>query len=189
MWIDELNDLVLLPRAQQYSALRQLRKNFTESHDEQWNTAFGPTSLYEAWTQLPLMQGLYQRNRAVIHETLQGRSDWHIVEIGGGNGALWQGLLDTQQAGTLTLIDPHAEAHDAVAAAAAGEYDLPANYRQRRACRDTRRRRDRVQPDIAPRRGPGLRAATELRPGGGRKGRNIAALCRGDAEAWRYWPA
>ena len=116
MWIDELNDLALLPRAQQYSALRQLRKNFTESHDEQWNTAFGPTSLYEAWTQLPLMQGLYQRNRAVIQETLQGRSDWHIVEIGGGNGALWQGLLNTQRAGTLTLIDPHAEAHDAVAA-------------------------------------------------------------------------
>ena len=116
MWIDELNDLALLPRAQQYSALQQLRKNFTESHDEQWNTAFGPTSLYEAWTQLPLMQGLYQRNRAVIQETLQGRSDWHIVEIGGGNGALWRGLLDTQQAGTLTLIDPHAEAHDAVAA-------------------------------------------------------------------------
>jgi hypothetical protein len=66
------------------------------------------------------MQGLYQRNRAVILETLQGRSDWHIVEIGGGNGALWQGLLDTQQAGTLTLIDPHAEAHDAVAAGLPG---------------------------------------------------------------------
>ena len=62
------------------------------------------------------MQGLYQRNRAVIHETLQGRSDWHIVEIGGGNGALSQGLPDTQQADTLTLIDPHAEAHTAVAA-------------------------------------------------------------------------
>ena len=73
MWIDELNDLALLPRAQQYSALRQLRKTFTES-DEQWNTAFGPTSLYEAWTQLPVMQGLYQRSRAVIQETLQGRS-------------------------------------------------------------------------------------------------------------------
>ena len=81
MWIDELNDLALLPRAQQYSALQQLRKNFSASHDEQWNTAFGPTSLYEAWTQLPLMQGLYQRNRAVIQETLQGRSGWHIVEI------------------------------------------------------------------------------------------------------------
>ena len=51
MWIDKLNELVLLPRAQQDSALQQLRASFTESGEEQWNTAFGQTSLYDAWTQ------------------------------------------------------------------------------------------------------------------------------------------
>ena len=42
MWIDKLNELALLPRAQQYSALQQLRASFTGSREEQWNTAFGP---------------------------------------------------------------------------------------------------------------------------------------------------
>ena len=115
MWKEKLDELTLLPRARQLEAVQELQKTFERSDYEQWNTAFGPESLYDAWTQLPFMQQLYECNRAVIQETLQGRSGWHVVEIGGGNGVLWEGLFNTQQAGTLTLVDPHTEAHTAVA--------------------------------------------------------------------------
>ena len=92
MWTDELRQVVSLPRAHQYAAIQQLRAQHGGAGQEQWNTAFGPLSLYEAWTRLPLMQSLYRSNRAVIDDVLRNRPDWHIVEIGGGNGALWEGL-------------------------------------------------------------------------------------------------
>ncbi|QBD75243.1 methyltransferase domain-containing protein [Ktedonosporobacter rubrisoli] len=116
MWIEKLNELILLPREQQFAALQQLRAANKEAEYEAWNTAFGAASLYDAWTQLPFMQRLYRHNRAIIQRILQERSNWHIVEIGGGNGALWQNFFHTQQAGKLTLIDPHAEVHRTVAA-------------------------------------------------------------------------
>ena len=116
MWEEKLNEFAQLPRGQQFAALQQLRAANKASEYEAWNTAFGSASLYDAWTQLPFMQGLYQHNRAIIQKTLQERSNWHIVEIGGGNGALWQNFFHTQQAGMFTLIDPHAEVHGTVAA-------------------------------------------------------------------------
>jgi hypothetical protein len=116
MWAEELRQVVSLPRAHQYSAIQQLRAQHSGTGQEQWNTAFGPLSLYDAWTRLPVMQALYRSNRAVIDDALQNRADWHIVEIGGGNGALWEGLPPARSRGTFTLIDPHPEAHTAVAA-------------------------------------------------------------------------
>jgi Methyltransferase domain len=115
MWIDELDALVALPRADQYAALKRIR-DAADSSYEQWNTDFSPASLYGAWTKLPIMQGLYRDNRTVIMKALHGRSDWHIVELGGGTGALWEGFFDEGSAGTFTLIDPHPQAHNAVAA-------------------------------------------------------------------------
>jgi ubiquinone/menaquinone biosynthesis C-methylase UbiE len=115
MWATELGRVVTLPRARQYAALQQLRAQYSGVEREQWNTAFGPVSLYDAWTRLPLMQGLYRLNRAVVDEVLRDRPDWHIVEIGGGNGAIWDGFLGPRGPGTLALIDPHPDAHTAVA--------------------------------------------------------------------------
>jgi hypothetical protein len=115
VWKEKLDELTLLPRARQFAALQELRATYEPADYEQWNTAFGTESLYDAWTQLPFMQQLYESNRAVIGQTLQGRSGWHVVEIGGGNGALWEGVFDAQQAGTLTLVEPHPEAHASVA--------------------------------------------------------------------------
>ena len=115
MWKEKLDELMLLPRAHQFDGLQQLRKTYERADYEQWNTSFGAESLYDAWAQLPFMQQLYQSNRSVIRQALQGRSGWHVVEIGGGNGALWEGMFDTQQAGTLTLVEPHPEAHASVA--------------------------------------------------------------------------
>ena len=114
-WSSDLDELILLPRAAQYDALQRLRASHTDFNREEWNTAFGESSLYEAWTQLPFMQSLYGHNRGVIHGALGDRQDWHIVEIGGGNGVLWDGVFAEHRPGLLTLIDPHPEAHMAVA--------------------------------------------------------------------------
>ena len=115
MWIDDLNDLVLLPRGRQYEALQTLRQKTQAADHEQWNTTFDSTSLYQAWTRLPLAQGVYEVNRPVIRRAIAGREDWRIVEIGGGNGALWQEFFADAPPGTLTLIDPNQNAHTAVA--------------------------------------------------------------------------
>jgi Methyltransferase domain len=114
VWKKTLDELVLLPRAHQFAAIEKLWTTYASSDYEQWNTAFGSQSLYDAWARLPFMRSLYSHNRSLIRQTLPGRSDWHVVEIGGGNGALWQDLLTTLHPGTLTLIDPNVDAHVAV---------------------------------------------------------------------------
>ena len=40
VWIDQLNELELLPRGRQYEALRNLRAVAETADHEQWNTAF-----------------------------------------------------------------------------------------------------------------------------------------------------
>jgi hypothetical protein len=113
-WSALLDALCALPRARQYAALSEVREFGPRAYAEAWNTAFGPDSLYDAWTQLPFVQSIYRHNRVPIARTLAGRTAWSVVEIGGGNGALWDGLLAHLQPGALTLIDPEPEAHEAV---------------------------------------------------------------------------
>jgi methyltransferase family protein len=113
-WATHLNALCALPRAQQHAALAELRAHVEGPAGEAWNTTFGPDSLYDAWTRIGFVDEIYVRNRAVVADTLQGRTHWHVVEVGGGNGVLWHGLLDTLGPGTLTLIDPNPNAHDAL---------------------------------------------------------------------------
>jgi len=114
VWKKTLDQLVLLPRAHQLAAIEELWTIYERTDYEQWNTAFGSRSLYDAWARLPFMRSLYNHNRSLIRQALQGRSDWHVVEIGGGNGALWQNFLSTLHPGTLTLIDPNVDAHVAI---------------------------------------------------------------------------
>ena len=116
MWKDALASLLLLPRAQQLEACRQLQNTSALSDSEAWNTDFGSESLYEAWTRLPFMQALYRHNREVLHAHMEQRQGWHFVEIGGGNGALWRDLFSPSTQGTLTLIDPASQVHEMVAA-------------------------------------------------------------------------
>lgn len=123
-WTATLNALSALPRAAQHAALTDLRARLGGPTEEAWNTTFGSDSLYEAWTQLPFVQDIYAHNRSVIAETLHGRTDWHVVEVGGGNGALWHGLLDALTSGTFTLIDPNPNAHDAVRRRLPGTVDF-----------------------------------------------------------------
>src|SRR5262245_58622044 len=124
VWIDDLHELELLPRGRQYDALRALRQKAQPSDQEKWNAAFDAASLYEAWTRLPLARGVYAFNRPVIGDAIRDRDGWRIVEIGGGNGALWEGFFTGMPSGTLTLIDPNDNAHTAVAARLPDHVDL-----------------------------------------------------------------
>ena len=117
MWQDALNDILALPRAKRREALKQLRKHLPSDPSEEWNTTFGANSLYEAWSTVGPMQGIYEHNRDVIRKYLEGRDAWHVVEVGGGNGALWRGFFGESAQGTFTLVDPVADAHEAVASA------------------------------------------------------------------------
>jgi hypothetical protein len=119
-WQEDLNRIIVLPRAQQYPALRALlaQRDAAASEDsEEWNTAFGAASLYEAFTQLPDAQNIYRANRAAVRAALKTRMDWHIVEIGGGNGVLWRDFFDSDERGQFTLVDPLPETHQIVAQA------------------------------------------------------------------------
>jgi len=116
-WSQVLGEIAELPSAQQLPTLRRLRRNYPICTDEEWNTAFNPDSLYTAWTSTHLMRDLYRHNRDVVRPILAKLEEWHIVEVGGGNGALWRDFFRRHQRGRLTLIDPDPGAHQAVASA------------------------------------------------------------------------
>jgi hypothetical protein len=115
-WQEDLNRIVVLPRAQQYAALRELLARRDAAAAEEWNSTFGATSLYEALTQLPDPQNFYRANRAVVRSALEARTDWHIVEVGGGNGILWRDFFRGDERGQFTVVDPAPETHEIVAA-------------------------------------------------------------------------
>ena len=115
MWLDALTDIVSLPRARRRTALAELCRSRRGESPEEWNTTFDHDSLYEAWSQTPPMLDLYAANHDVLRPFLDDRGGWDIVEIGGGNGGLWRGFFHPEARGTLTVIDPVADAHRAVA--------------------------------------------------------------------------
>ena len=114
-WSHALSEVVALPREEQLEALRRLHSSYPAHSAEAWNTAFNGESLYAAWTTIPLLQDLYRHNRTVIRPLLDQCEKWHIVEIGGGNGALWRDFLHPDERGYFTLVDPDPGAHRAVA--------------------------------------------------------------------------
>ena len=109
-----------LPRSRQPGALAALRAALpAPPAAEAWNTAFGPDSLFDAWTRSSVAQSLYRANRAVLAPRLAGREGWRILEVGGGDGRLWRGLFaDLPEArGELWVVDPSPEVGPRVAAA------------------------------------------------------------------------
>jgi SAM-dependent methyltransferase len=112
----ELEEVLSLPRAEQFEELRRLRASLPEPGGEDWNTEFGSGSLYEAWSQFSTMLDLYQANTHWIRRRLkEAEEPWRIIEIGGGNGALWDHALQDDDEGELVLVDPVPETHDVVA--------------------------------------------------------------------------
>ncbi|MED5373053.1 MAG: class I SAM-dependent methyltransferase [Myxococcota bacterium] len=121
--VDEIAEMLALPRGLQLERAQAIRdRHAADAHPEEWNTRFGPDSLFSAWTDCPLMRPLYASNRALITAHLADRSDWRAVEIGGGDGRLWD-QLPIETPGTLVVVDPVAEVHAQVAAR------LPSNIR------------------------------------------------------------
>lgn len=110
-----LRELLALPRGEQAAQVLALQAQAAErAHPEEWNTRFGPESLFQAWTTSPLMQALYAKNRAVIRPLLDRRPGWRVIELGGGDGRIWE-LLRPDDRGEILLIDPQPEVHAQVA--------------------------------------------------------------------------
>ena len=111
----ELRALLAAPRGLQAERVQGLQaRAAARAHPEEWNTRFGPESLFQAWTSSPLMQALYARNTQVIRPILDSRSDWRVIELGGGDGRIWE-LLHPDDRGEILLIDPQPEVHAQVA--------------------------------------------------------------------------
>lgn len=109
--LEDLRELLQRPRSEHVGAVRALLADLPEPEvNEAWNTAFGPGSLFEAWTRTSVASGVYAANQAVIRPWLDGRKGWVAVEIGAGNGELWARTLRSDDVGTLMAIDPSAEA-------------------------------------------------------------------------------
>lgn len=108
-WLPRLHAALSLPRGEQIGALQALRRALPPiPDDEAWNSAFGPGSLFAAWTASPLTQPLYAANAASL-APIVARPGFVAVEIGGGDGALWRVALPPTARGTLHVIDPHPE--------------------------------------------------------------------------------
>ncbi|MDP2307922.1 MAG: methyltransferase domain-containing protein [Pseudomonadota bacterium] len=99
--------LLALPRADQPEAVRALLARMPPAADEPWNSAFGPGSLYEAFTQTTAARGVHAANRAVLRPLLDARPGFRVVDVGGGAGTLWNGLLRADDRGEIVVVDPH----------------------------------------------------------------------------------
>ncbi|NCG21595.1 MAG: methyltransferase domain-containing protein [Rhodobacterales bacterium] len=116
--IHGVNAVLSLPRQVQPNAIESLLMKLPKADvPEVWNTAFGPESLYEAWSQTRVARGVYMANTGVLRQFLDGRPNWRVLEVGAGNGALWRRLLGPDDVGTLVLVDPVTDAHAQVAGA------------------------------------------------------------------------
>ena len=111
----ELRALLLAPRGAQAERVQQLQERAAKRpHPEEWNSRFGDKSLFQAWTSSPLMQSLYAKNTQVIRPVLDRTPNWRVVELGGGDGRIWD-LLRPDDQGEILLIDPQPEVHLQVA--------------------------------------------------------------------------
>lgn len=111
-----IDALLALPRAEQPDAVRALLERWPRAADEPWNTAFGADSLYHAFTRTTAARGVHAANRAALAPRL--RPGFRVIEVGGGDGALWEGLLGPEHRGTIVVVDPHPEGADGVRRAA-----------------------------------------------------------------------
>ncbi|MCB9778024.1 MAG: class I SAM-dependent methyltransferase [Alphaproteobacteria bacterium] len=114
-----LHAVLALPRADQPEALRDLRRALQAAGaptPEAWNSRFGTGSLFDAWTRSSLVEGLHRANGEVLREVLPRDRPFRLLEIGGGDGRLWERVLPEDAEGVLTMVDPVPEVADQVRA-------------------------------------------------------------------------
>lgn len=97
--------LLRLPRGEQPAAVRRLLADLP-APPEAWNAAFDPGSLYDAFSRSSVAKGVYRANREALGPVVN-RAGFTVIEVGGGNGALWQGLLRDFHRGRIVVVDPH----------------------------------------------------------------------------------
>jgi len=104
-----------LPKNEQLAAINKLltKVELPES-EEEWNSYFGPNSLFEAWSRCSVMQSLYTSNAIILRSWLRNRPGWRVVEIGGGNGKLWSYILEPEDEGELVVVDPNPGVHEQI---------------------------------------------------------------------------
>jgi hypothetical protein len=85
-------------------------------HPEAWNSAFGPGSLFEAWTRTSIAQSVHGALAEEVRQ-ITAQPGFVLIDVGGGNGSLWRRVFDGSESGTLIVIDTLREAVDAVASA------------------------------------------------------------------------
>lgn len=113
MLCEAVDALLRLPRAAQPAAAADLAGRIDLGvADEDWNSRFGEESLFATWTGSELLRRLYEGNAAALRGHL--RPGWRVVEVGGGDGRLWDQLGDLPEGGELVLIDPAPSTHDEV---------------------------------------------------------------------------
>jgi len=114
-WGARVGELLRLPPGQQVAAARAILDEAPEAIPERWNSRFAEGSLFEAWTRTTIARQAHAALADAAAPHLAGPG-FHAVEIGAGNGALWAELLTPTSRGTLTVVDPVAEAVAQVAA-------------------------------------------------------------------------
>jgi SAM-dependent methyltransferase len=114
MLCEAVDALLGLPRAAQPAAAADLAARIDLGvAEEDWNSRFGADSLFATWTGSELLKRLYAGNASTLRAHL--RPGWRVVEVGGGDGRLWDQLGDLPEGGELVLIDPAPSTHDEVA--------------------------------------------------------------------------
>jgi len=114
-WSGRLGELLELPQAQQVDAARALLEQAPAPMPEAWNSRFGPGSLFDAWTRTTIARQAHRALAAVVLPTVR-QPTFSVVEVGAGNGRLWASVLDDDDRGRLTVVDPVPEAIEQVRA-------------------------------------------------------------------------
>lgn len=112
---DHVLRLLDLPAAEQVPEALALLAEAPEALPEAWNSRFAEGSLFDAWTRTTIATAAHTALAEAAAPCL-ALDGFHAVEIGAGNGRLWRQVLRPDARGTLTVIDPVAEAIEQVAA-------------------------------------------------------------------------
>jgi 2-polyprenyl-3-methyl-5-hydroxy-6-metoxy-1,4-benzoquinol methylase len=118
-----LDALVALPRELQVDEVRRLYDKMPASPAEAWNVDFSAGSLYAAFAESEVAQGVYAAHRKALAPVV-AIPGFVIVDVGGGTGRMWEGLCPAGACGEVVVIDPHARGADGVRARVPGGVEV-----------------------------------------------------------------